>query len=131
MNRLGPLFQTEDWRKEKHIPVIDCPEKVEGGKPFPISVTIGKEIHHPNTTQHHIKWVQVFYKPENDKFSYQIAHCDFAAHGESVEGADKGPVITDHTVSVVVSVKCRGRIYALSLCSIHGLWESGKDLQVV
>ncbi len=36
----------------------------------------------------------------------------------------------DNRVSVVVSVNGRGRIYALSLCSIHGLWENGKDLQV-
>jgi len=131
MNRLGPLFQFDDWKKEKHVPVIDCPDRVTAGKPFIINVTIGKDISHPNTVDHHIKWVQIFYKPDGDKFSYQIAHCDFAAHGESVECADKGPVVTDHSMSVAVSVKARGRIYALSLCNIHGLWESGKDLQVV
>jgi len=131
MHRLGPLFQIDDWKKEKHVPVIDCPDKVAAGKPFVINVTIGKEIPHPNTCQHHIKWVQVFYKPDDDKFSYQIAHCDFAAHGESAAGPDKGPVVTDHTVSVAVSVNGKGRVYALSLCNIHGLWESGKDLQII
>ncbi len=130
MNKLGPLFQTEDSKREKHVPVIDCPDRVVSGKPFVINVTIGKEIAHPNTADHHIKWVQVFYKPENDKFSYQIAHCDFAAHGESTARPDEGPVVTDHTVSVAVSVKDAGRISALSLCNILGLWESGKDLKI-
>lgn len=130
MSQLGPLFQIEEGRRERHIPVIDCPENVAAGKPFAISVTIGKDVNHPNTTDHHIKWVQVFFRPENDKFSYQIAHCDFAAHGDSAAGPGKGPVVTDHRVSVVVSVNGTGRIYALSLCNRHGLWESGKDLQV-
>lgn len=130
VSQLGPLFQIEESRRERHIPVIDCPEKVAAGKPFAISVTIGKEVNHPNTTDHHIKWVQVFFRPENDKFSYQIAHCDFAAHGDLSAGSGKGPVVTDHRVSVVVSVNGTGRIYALSLCNRHGLWESGKDLQV-
>ncbi|NLT24090.1 MAG: Neelaredoxin [Syntrophorhabdus sp.] len=130
ISKLGPLFQIEEGRRERHIPVIDCPDTVAAGRPFVINVTIGREVDHPNTTDHHIKWVQVFFRPENDKFSYEIAHCDFAAHGDCAAGIGKGPVVTDHRVSVVVSVNGRGRIYALSLCSIHGLWENGKDLQV-
>ncbi len=131
MSKLGPLFQMEDGNRERHIPVIDCPDRVAAGKPFAINVTIGNEVKHPNTTEHHIKWVQVFFRPDNDRFSYQIAHCDFAAHGDSEAGSGKGPVVTDHRVSVVVSVNGTGRIYALSLCNIHGLWESGKDVEVV
>ena len=50
MNKLGELLQTQDWKKEKHVPVIECPDSVKSGENFQIKVTIGKEVAHPNTT---------------------------------------------------------------------------------
>lgn len=55
MKPFGELFQTADWKMEKHVPVIECTDKVKGGKFFPVKVTLGKEIAHPNTTEHHIR----------------------------------------------------------------------------
>ncbi len=46
-------IQTDDWKTEKHVPVIDI-KKVEDGIAH-VLVTVGKEIPHPNTTAHHIK----------------------------------------------------------------------------
>jgi superoxide reductase len=98
--KVGELYQTADWKSEKHVPVIECPDAVKADDMFEVKVSIGKEIAHPNTTEHHIRWIDVFFKPDGDKFAYQVAHCEFTAHGESVEGADKGPVYTHHGATV-------------------------------
>jgi desulfoferrodoxin (superoxide reductase-like protein) len=50
MKKFGEVFQSADWKTEKHIPVIECPDSVKSGEKFRISVLVGKEISHPNTT---------------------------------------------------------------------------------
>jgi superoxide reductase len=130
MKKLGELFQTADWKAEKHVPVIECPDSVKSGDKFQIKVSVGKEIAHPNTTEHHIRWIQVFFQPEEGKFSYQLANCEFNAHGESVQGANQGPAHVEPVVQVTTMIKKPGTIYALSFCNIHGLWESGKEVKV-
>lgn len=130
MKKLGALFQEADWKSEKHVPVIECPDSVKIGESFEIKISIGKEVAHPNTTDHHIRWIQVFFQPEGDKFICQIANCEFSAHGESGEGADKGPAYTHHGATVAAMVKKPGTLYALSLCNIHGLWENRKSIQI-
>jgi superoxide reductase len=130
MKKLGEFFQTEDWKKEKHVPVIECPDSVKSGEPFQITVSIGKEISHPNTTEHHIRWIQVFFHPEGEKYAYQLAQCEFTAHGESVEGANQGPAYTHHSATVTAMIKKPGIIHALSFCNIHGLWENSAEVKV-
>jgi superoxide reductase len=131
MKTLGELLQTNDWKKEKHVPVIECLDSVRVGEKLDINVSVGKEIPHPNTTEHHIRWVQIFFKPDGDKFSYQLANCEFTAHGESAAGADQGPLYTDYSVTVKAIIKKPGTIHVLSFCNIHGLWENSKDIKII
>jgi superoxide reductase len=128
--RLGDQVQTADWKKEKHVPVIECPDEVKEDEVFEIKAGLGKEVAHPNTTEHHIRWIQLFFHPEGDKFSYQVGNYEFCAHGESVEGANEGPAYTHHSVTTYLKVKKPGTIYALALCNIHGLWESSKEIKL-
>jgi len=48
---LGNKTQHGDWKKEKHVPVIDCPDKVRADELFEVKVSLGKEIAHPNTME--------------------------------------------------------------------------------
>jgi superoxide reductase len=130
MAKLGDQFQTADWKQEKHSPVIEGPDSVKAGEKFEISVSVGKEIAHPNTTEHHIRWIQVFFKPDGEKFSYQLANCEFSAHGESAKGANEGPAFTEPSVQATLTLKSTGILFALSFCNIHGLWESSKAISV-
>jgi superoxide reductase len=130
MIRFGELFQAPDWKTENHVPVIECPDCVQKDGTFEIRVSIGKEIPHPNTTEHHIRWIKVFYLPDGDRFTYQLAHVQFSAHGESAAGPDQGPAHTDHSAVVTARLKKSGRIYATSYCNIHGLWENTRSIQV-
>lgn len=128
--KVGELFQTADWKTEKHVPVIDCPNEVKADEMFEVKVTLGKEVAHPNTTEHHIRWIQVFFKPEGDKFAYQVANCEFTAHGEAVAGPNQGPVYTHHAATVALKTSKPGVIIATSLCNIHGLWENSKAIKI-
>lgn len=128
MAKLGDLTQTADWKSEKHVPVIECDDQVTKGQMFDVKVSLGKEVAHPNTTDHHIKWIQLFFKPEGDKFTYQVGHYEFSAHGESAEGPDEGPVHAQHAVVTSMKVTSPGELISLSLCNIHGLWEFSKKI---
>jgi superoxide reductase len=128
--KLGETIQSADWKKEKHVPVIDCPDTVTANEPFVVQISVGKEIPHPNTTEHHIRWIDLYFKPEGDKFTYQVAHVEFSAHGESVKGANEGPAYTSPSATISMKVMGPGSLIALSLCNIHGLWESSKEIAV-
>ena len=130
MKKFGDVFQTADWKTEKHVPLIECPDSVKSGDLFEVKVTIGKEVAHPNTTDHHIRWIQVFFHPSGGKATYQLANCEFTSHGEAVEGADKGPAYTNHSATISVKLNKPGTLYALSLCNIHGLWENSREIEV-
>ena len=128
-DRLLEWIQTADWKKEKHVPVIVCPSVVKAGELFDVNITVGKGIAHPNTTEHHIRWINVFFQPEGEKFTYQVGNFVFAAHGESTGGPNKGPVYTSPGVTFSMQISQSGTLYALSLCTIHGLWENTKKIR--
>jgi superoxide reductase len=127
MTRFGEILKTADWKSEKHVPVIECPEAVAADEPFEVKVSLGKEVDHPNTTAHHIRWIQLFFKPDDD-FAYQVSNFEFCAHGESTEGADKGPVYTHHAATAHLKIGTPGTLIATALCNIHGLWENSRAL---
>ena len=130
MTKIGALYQTADWKSEKHVPVIECSDTVPATEIFDVKVSLGKEVAHPNTTDHHIRWIQLYFKPEGEKFSYQVGNFEFTAHGESTEGPDKGPVFTNHSATVSMKIMKPGTLYATALCNIHGLWENSKSIKI-
>jgi superoxide reductase len=124
------LFKEADWKKEKHVPVIEAPDKVKKGEFFEVKVSLGKEIAHPNTTEHHIRWIMIYFKPEGANFPYQIGKAEFTTHGESTEGPDTSTIYTHHAATLSFKTDKPGTIYASSYCNIHGLWQSSKEIAV-
>lgn len=124
------IFQSADWKTEKHVPVIDCPDQAQADELCEVKISLGKEIAHPNTTEHHIRWIQLFFKPDGDKFSYQAGNFEFTAHGESTEGPNTGPVHTHHSVTAALRITKSGTLLAAAYCNIHGLWESSRAITV-
>ncbi|MCM8785750.1 MAG: class II SORL domain-containing protein [Candidatus Omnitrophica bacterium] len=122
------LYQSADWKKEKHVPVIEIIEK-DKEKGVKVEVSVGKEIPHPNTTAHHICWIEVYFLPEGSKFPYLIGRFDFISHGASVDGPDTSSVYTEPIVNLKFKTQKDGKILASSYCNIHGLWENEIDLK--
>lgn len=127
---IGERVQTADWKKEKHVPVIECPDQVKADEVFEVQVGLGKEIAHPNTTEHHIRWIRLYFHPEGDKFTYDVGSFEFNSHGESVAGPNQGPAYTHHQVRVSLKINKSGTLHAVAFCNIHGLWESSKEIGV-
>lgn len=130
MSDFDELFKSADWTQEKHVPVIEAPDTVAAGEVFQVTVSVGKEIAHPNTTPHHIRWITLFFKPEDDKFPYQIGKAEFSAHGESAAGPDTSSVYTHHAAAFSMRTDKSGTIFAASFCNIHGLWQSSAAIKV-
>ncbi|MBM3252639.1 MAG: Neelaredoxin [Candidatus Omnitrophica bacterium] len=130
MSEFKDLFQGADWKKEKHVPVIEAPDKVKKGEPFKFNVAVGKEIAHPNTTEHHIRWIEVYFMPDGEKFPYQIGKFEFASHGESTQGPNTSTIYTNSEVVCSIRTEKTGTIFASSYCNIHGLWQTSKKIEV-
>ena len=100
MADLKNVIQSADWKTEKHVPVIDGPDQTKAGEPIQVTVSVGKEVAHPNTTAHHISWIALFFLPEGAKFPFEIAKVELASHGAGTEGADTSTVYTHPYASV-------------------------------
>lgn len=130
MKTFGELFQTADWKAEKHVPVIEIPEKVRKGENIKITVTVGKEIAHPNTTEHHIAWIDAYFYPAGEKFPYHLGKFEFWAHGASIQGPNTSSVYTYHEVTFSFKTDKTGTIYVQSYCNIHGLWTNSQEIKI-
>jgi superoxide reductase len=130
MPELKELLQSADWKKEKHAPVIDAPESVKKGEPVAVSVSVGREIPHPNTTPHHIRWIELYFLADGAKNPVEIARFEFSAHGESPEGADTSTIYTTPSGVCTFKTEKTGTLLAASYCNIHGLWESSRRIAV-
>ena len=130
MTTLTDLFQTADWKQEKHVPVINVLEKGKKGEFIPVEVSVGKEIPHPNTTEHHIRWIEVYFLPNGEKFPYQICKLEFSAHGESSQGPNTSTVFTHPEAAIRFKTDKPGTIIASSYCNIHGLWQNSQEISL-
>lgn len=124
------LFQSADFKQEKHVPVIEAPVKVKKGEFFKATVTVGKEIAHPNTTEHHIRWIEVYFLANGEKFPYHIGRFEFASHGESTQGPNTSSIFTYPEISVSLKTDKSGELFASSYCNIHGLWKNSVSIRV-
>ena len=131
MKQFAELFKSGHWKAEKHVPVIEAPDTIKKGEFLKVLVTVGKEIPHPNKTEHHISWIEVYFQPQGEKFPYQIGRIEFLAHGASVNGPDTSTVYTHSEATVNFKTDKPGVILASSYCNIHGLWQNQKELKIL
>jgi len=108
--QLGELVKTAAAEgKEKHVPVI---ELVDGGRA--VKITVGREVPHPNTVEHHIKWIMLF-----------GVRGGVAVH---IATFDLGPTYGAPEVTAHANLEGFSELIAVEYCNIHGLWESSCQL---
>ncbi|KUK15825.1 class II SORL domain-containing protein [Petrotoga olearia] len=115
---LGEVIKIKDFKEEKHVPTIDCPDKVQPNEEFEVDVQVGKEIKHPNTVEHHIEWIDLFMQYDDDPNTVHVGRYIF------------GPVMGEPHVKAKIKLAKSGTLIALSHCNIHGLWENTKKVSV-
>ena len=118
--RLGDAIIPPDQEmgKEKHVPIITAPSSAKAGEPFTVTVEVGKTIPHPNTVEHHIKWIQLYALYEGSRYVVELGTFNF------------GPTVAHPKVTLPVMLKSSATIYALEHCNIHGLWDNAVDVKV-
>lgn len=112
--RIGNLIKTSAQEgKEKHIPTIELVNCKEcAGKV--VRVVVGKEVPHPNTIEHHIKWIALF----GVKGGLAVHLATF----------DLGPTYAAPEVVAHVNLAGLSELIAVEYCNIHGLWENSFTL---
>ena len=112
--KLGELIKGGSQEgKEKHVPVIELINCNECG-PNAVKITVGKETAHPNTLEHHIKWIALFGVKNG-----------VAVH---ITTFDLGPTFGVPTVVTHVNMEGLSELIAVEYCNLHGLWESSLTL---
>ncbi|MEM7817099.1 MAG: desulfoferrodoxin family protein [Candidatus Aenigmatarchaeota archaeon] len=124
---ISNIIQSADWSKEKHVPVIEVKSKTDL---IEIEVSVGKQIPHPNTTEHHIRFIEVYFLADGEKFAYQLGRFEFGAHQESTQGPNTSTIFTEPKVNLFFKTSKSGTIFALAYCNIHGLWENQLKLEL-
>jgi len=111
--------ELENALKEKHTPNIKAPEKVKVSEEFEVMISIGEKVPHPNTIEHHIKWIEAFVEIEERAFNpVHIATFDF------------GPTFAEPKVKLRMKLEKTANLTVLGYCNLHGIWESSIRIKV-
>jgi len=109
--KFGDILKSpESEGKEKHVPVIEIDKGRKEGVDI-VRVTVGKEVAHPNTIEHHIVWIELFGVKSNGQVVC-IGRSDF------------GPTFSSPNVRFHVTVDDFTAFCALSYCNVHGVWQN-------
>lgn len=125
MSSISDKIKSADWKGEKHVPVIDCLDKASSEEWIKVLVTVGKEIPHPNSVEHHIRWIKAYYVPDGANFAIDVGNYEFNTHGEG-----PNPVYIHSEATFLLKTLKSGVLHALSYCNLHGLWESSKRIEI-
>lgn len=100
--------------EKKHIPVIECPDRVKAGEPFQVKVKVG-EIPHVSEEAHHIQWIEI-------------------KSGENLYARFEPTPVQSRPEVTVTLVKAgkhsSGTLRVIERCNMHGLWESTLDITI-
>ena len=102
------LKSAEVEGKEKHVPIIE----VDGNT---VTVTVGKEVAHPNTAEHHIAWAELYGVHQNGMV-INLGRAAFA------------PGFTEPKAVFQVNLSDFKSLCAVSYCNLHGVWQNCLDL---
>ncbi len=108
---LSETIKSGDWKGEKHVPVIEY-EKKDGM--IEVEVSVGKEVPHPNTVEHHIAWIELYFTPEGG-LPVLVGRAEFTNHSDP---------LTEPRAKFYFKTEKKGKLMALSYCNLHGLWQN-------
>jgi superoxide reductase len=120
---LGAIIYTYDMaagealgKRESHTPKIEAPAKAKADEAVIVKVSVGP---HPNTVEHSIRWLAVFFYEEGRAFNPIIlAKVSFNAP------------TTEPEITLKVKLAKSGVIHALEYCNLHGLWAGKKEIMI-
>ncbi len=123
MKDLGAVIYTYDMaagealgKRESHTPKIEAPVRAKPEETITVKVSVGP---HPNTVEHSIRWVAVFFYEEGRAFNpVSLAKVSFNAP------------TTEPEVTLKQKLGKSGVLHALEYCNLHGLWSGKKEITI-
>ncbi|VVB72576.1 Superoxide reductase [uncultured archaeon] len=103
-------------KREGHTPKIEVPAKIKSGEAVEIKVAVGP---HPNTVEHSIRWIEVYFYEEGRAFNPQM-----------LSRVEFSPMLAEPEVKIKLNLKKSGVIHAMEYCNMHGLWSNKKEIVV-
>lgn len=97
--------------EQKHVPVIEAPQKVKASEPFEVSVAVGSLLH-VMEREHYIQWLELY------------------ADGDLLTKVTFAPLTTQPRATVTLVLEGSVTLRALESCNLHGLWESRREITV-
>lgn len=107
-----------------HTPVIECPDKVEADKIFQIKISLGNGTGHPDTTEHHVRRLSLYYSDSEGRTVRQITGVEFESHSPDRDALSRYETIVDAKIAQ------SGLLHAMAYCNLHGLAEAIKQITV-
>ena len=123
-DKLSLLVKSADWKSEKHVPAIVVKSAGSADGFVEVEVSVGKEIPHPNTVEHHIDWIALYFVADGSQLPVELARAEFRAHGPDIFAE---PILTAKVClppTRISNSNSRGALHAVAYCNLHGLWES-------
>jgi len=111
INKPKDLENMSDLEK-KHYPTVEAPESASPRESFKVTVTVGKDLPHPDKGDHFIQWVDLYV---DDAY---LSRLDFT------------PTVSGTPVSVTLKLNYDCTIRAISRCNLHGMWEGSKKIKI-
>ena len=99
---------------EKHVPFIKV-EKCSNCEEVCLKIKVGQNIFHPSTKEHHIEHIGVHGLTKDNKLIFITR---FELGNENTI-----PYVITHIKKDVFK-----KIFAVSLCNLHGLWENTLEI---
>ena len=103
-------------KAESHTPKIEVPDSVKIDQLFDLDVKVGP---HPNTVEHSIRRIDVYFSEEGRSFN--------PVHLATI---DLTPIYTEPNARIRLKLNKSGIVYAVGYCNLHGLWEGRKQIKV-
>ncbi|MCP4482376.1 MAG: hypothetical protein GY817_06295 [bacterium] len=100
--------------KEKHVPGL----KLTGCSPcgdLGLTISVGDEVPHPTTPEHHIKHLGVHGLTKDNKLVF-------------ITRLELGDGYVLPNVKINIKPDVFTKVFVTSFCNIHGLWENSIDI---
>lgn len=120
---ISNLIKSADWKSEKHVPVITLLGNFTPGEPLEVEVSVGKELPHPNTIEHHIVWIALYYVAEGSQLPVELARAEFSSHGPDIFTEPVFKTTVRIPPAPTSNSNSFGTFHAVAYCNLHGLWE--------
>lgn len=131
MIKLSELIHGTEYQVEDPVNIIEAPDSVKKGELANIRAIMSEKISEPHKREHHKGWIALFYRPDGEKFPFQLGKTEFSCREEAGQDIDIDSVSTTHQeLSLTFKATKSGTIFATSSCDFHGMGQVSKELKV-